>query len=175
MTIEPSLPRILALALTMLVLLAGGAGAFLLVRSWAMHHQHVAVLAAERAKYLDLLRDAPAMKNEVEKLRASPTEKSAFVPSASGPETQATVSAIVTQSGGAMRHVSVELKTEGDEAPVELRADVRFSSGTAQLARILYDFRRARPYLFVTKLAVRSSAAGRLDVELAAISYVRAP
>lgn len=157
------------------VLLLAIVGGFFYGRAWSTDRARIADLLAERAQYEGLLRDAPAMKREVERLRASPQEKTAFVPPGAAPDVQARIAAIVSAGGGVLRHVSVELKTEGDEAPVELSANLSFSADMGGVTRILYGLRQARPYLFVTRLAMRRAAPNRLDVDLTTVSYVRAP
>lgn len=143
--------------------------------SWGTHHQRVAALKAERETSRMLLRGAPLWSEEIAALKSSPEEAKSFFAgdvAAAAPQMQTRLVAAVTDEGGAVKHASVELKAVGDEAALELRGVVSFSAGSAQLTRILYRLRQERPFLFVDKLTVRGVTAGRLRIELVAVSYM---
>lgn len=156
------------------------------VMSWNAHHQRIAALLGQRATYQALLHDAPAWNAEIQRLRTSRAEADSFFvgteASAAAPRMESRIKQIVTGDGGKLQHATVELKTAGDEAAVELRAAVSLSADIAELTRILHHLRQTHPLMMVTGLTVRSQAGtaaltapNALQVDLVIVSYVRAP
>jgi len=176
----------LALVLAAIPVVAAVAIAVSLALSWSEHHARVAELVTERAAYRAALSDAPALKAGIAKLRASQAAGDYFFAndqsSAAATKVRSQIGAIVGGDGATIVRDDVELAAAGDESPVELRASISFTGDVKSLTRILYQLRQARPLLFVTQLAVHSSADGapltapnRLQADLVVEAYLGAP
>jgi hypothetical protein len=176
----------LALVLAAVPILAAAAIAVSLALSWSAYHAHVAALTAERAAYRGALRDVPALRAEMAKLRASEAANDYFYAnnqsSAAAAKVRSQIGAIVGGDGATIVRDDVELAAAGDDSPVELRASISFTGDIKSLTRVLYHLRQARPLLFVTQLAVHSGADGvpltapnRLQADLVVEAYLGAP
>lgn len=121
----------------------------------------IATAQDQRQRYQRLVNTLPALQAELERARANdafdafyfkaPTEALA------GAQLQSRIQDIVTAASGRLISTQI-LPPEGQEMPARIRVRTQIQGSTETLMDVLYRLDQARPFLFVERLSVRSSA-----------------
>lgn len=115
----------------------------------------------QTTRYQRLLQTLPGLKRELDQVRSNDDVKdfyfNAKTPALAGAQLQREVQTMVESSGG--RVVSTQLLVSPeDEQPPKVRVRAQIQGTTDALLEILYDLEKARPFLFVDQMSVRSTA-----------------
>ncbi len=142
-----------------LILLAGVAAPW--ARAIARLDEQIATNEDQLARYRRLVQTLPGLRAELERVRNNDAYKafyfSAPTPALAGAQLQRQVQDIVNAAKG--RLISTQLLPEdGDENPARVRVRTQIQGSTAALLDVLYQIEAARPFLFVERVSVRSSA-----------------
>ncbi len=176
---------LIALALAMVPLMAAALLAGYLITGWSTHRASIGALARERAAYRRALDGVPAARADMLALKRAQASGRYFFVASKGAEPavemRADIGALIGTDGAVIQRDEVELTTAGDDAPVVLRASLSLTGDIKSLTRALYHLRQARPFLFVTQLAVHSAdtsapaASNMLQAEVVVQAYMAPP
>ncbi|WP_232424031.1 type II secretion system protein GspM [Imhoffiella purpurea] len=113
-------------------------------------------------RYRRILQSRPALESELQKVRNNDSYKAFYfnapTKSLAGAQLQSLVQDIVNTAQG--RLVSTQLLNQQDQASSPARISVRtqIQGSTDALLTILYQIEQARPFLFIERMSIRSSA-----------------
>jgi general secretion pathway protein M len=112
-------------------------------------------------RYRRLVASLPALQAELEKTRDNDAFKAFYfkAPTAAlaGAQLQGLLQEIVTGAAGRLISTQI-LPEEKQEDPPRVRVRTQIQGSTATLMDVLYQIEQARPFLFVERLSIRSSA-----------------
>jgi len=116
-------------------------------------------------RYRRLIASLPLLQAEIQKVNSNQAFKAFYfeapTPALAGAELQHKVQDIVNRADG--RLISTQILPEQEnERPPRVRVRIQIQGSTETLLKCLYEIERARPFLFVDKVSVRSSARPRL-------------
>jgi len=115
----------------------------------------------QTTRYRRLLQTLPGLQSELDQVRSNEDVKDFYfdakTPALAGAQLQREVQTMVKSSGG--RVVSTQLLgSPEDEQPPRVRVRAQIQGKTEALLEILYDLEKARPFLFVDQMSIRSTA-----------------
>lgn len=113
------------------------------------------------SRYRRLIATLPLLRAEIDEVNSNEDFKAFYfeapTPALAGAELQRKVQDIVNAAAG--RLISTQLlPQQEDEHPPRVRVRAQIQGSTETLLRCLYEIERARPFLFVDQISVRSSA-----------------
>jgi hypothetical protein len=186
-SLSPFQQRIAAIALAVIPILGVLAGLYSVALGLVQHHERIALLKRERANYQALIDMEPQWRKELLALELQSAGTSLFfantqVANAAG-LLNTTITNIVTSDHGSILRSSQSVQSASDGGPNELRESISIAVKNADLVRILYDMRQARPLLFPVIVSIASPTAGpirsdlpnspnRLSVDLTIAAYM---
>lgn len=156
--------RYCGLALAALILLPMLSIASLAI-PWASKVSSLTQTVAERqdqlVRYRRLIQSLPSIRAELEQVRSNDTFEAFYfkapTQALAGAQLQSQVQDIV--SGASGRLISTQILPESaNEDPPRVRVRTQIQGSTETLLDVLYKLENARPFLFVERLSVRSSA-----------------
>ncbi|QGU32019.1 type II secretion system protein GspM [Thermochromatium tepidum] len=165
MTLKPATDRPLCLGLVSAVVLAP----ILLVAAIAVFwidriselDDTIASHRDQLRRYQRLVGSLPALQVELEQARANDTFDAFYfkapTQALAGAQIQTQIQEIVNAAAGRLISTQI-LPPEGQETPPRIRVRTQIQGSTETLMEMLYRFEQARPFLFVERLSVRSSA-----------------
>jgi general secretion pathway protein M len=115
----------------------------------------------QSVRYRRLLQTLPALQVELDQVRSNEDVKDFYfdakTPALAGAQLQREVQEMVKSSGG--RVVSTQiLPAPADEQPPKVRVRAQLQGTTESLLDVLYQVEKARPFLFVDQMSVRSTS-----------------
>jgi len=123
--------------------------------------REIASLDDQTSRYRRLIQTLPALREELDKVRSNEDVKDFYfkakTPALAGAQIQREVQKIVNASGGRLVSTQV-LASDENEQPPKVRVRAQIQGKTDALMDILYDLEKARPFLFVDQMSVRSTA-----------------
>lgn len=112
-------------------------------------------------RYQRLVSTLPALQAELEQARTNDTFDAFYfkapTQALAGAQLQTQIQEIVTAASGRLISTQI-LPPEGQETPPRIRVRTQIQGSTETLMEMLYRLEQARPFLFVERLSVRSSA-----------------
>jgi general secretion pathway protein M len=138
---------------------------FAIAWPWLEHvgnlEREIEFLDDQTTRYARLLQTLPRLQAELEQARSNEDVKDFYfdakTPALAGAQMQREVQQMVKASGG--RVVSTQVLTsDKDEQPPKVRVRAQIQGKTEALLAVLYDLEKARPFLFVDQMSVRSTA-----------------
>ena len=112
-------------------------------------------------RYQRLVSTLPALQTELEQARTNDAFDAFYFKAATqalaGAQLQTQVQEIVTAASGRLISTQI-LPPESQETPPRIRVRTQIQGSTDTLMEMLYRLEQARPFLFVERLSVRSSA-----------------
>ena len=112
-------------------------------------------------RYQRLVSTLPALQAELEQARTNDAFEAFYfkapTQALAGAQLQTQVQEIVTAASGRLISTQI-LPPEGQETPPRIRVRTQIQGSTETLMEMLYRLEQARPFLFVERLSVRSSA-----------------
>lgn len=174
----PSRPiclALLAIAVALPLLILGA-----IVVPWASRHaaldEAIATNQDQLQRYQRLLRTLPALQAELEQARANDAFEAFYFKASTqalaGAQLQSQVQEIVTSAAGRLISTQI-MPVEGNEDPPRIRVRTQVQGSTETLLEVLYRIEQARPFLFVERVSIRSSARPNLANENAALARRR--
>jgi general secretion pathway protein M len=156
---------------------------FQAIAGWIAHHERMAVLDRQLATYRELIDDQPRRAQQLAEFKAAGVQGAFFAgtsASSAASQIQNSVGQIVKSAGGAVTQSDVRVEAQPDSPVVRIAQHLRITCDIAALTKILHQVERARPSLFVDRLAIDdpgqstvSSGPHQLDVDLSISSYLR--
>lgn len=127
--------------------------------------------------YRRVIATLPNLRAELEQVKTNEDFKAFYfdapTPALAGAELQRKVQDIVTAAAG--RLISTQLLPEEKEQhPPRVRIRTQIQGSTDTLMDILYEIEKARPFLFVDQVSVRSSARSELPERVGRARTIRA-
>ena len=112
-------------------------------------------------RYRRLVATLPALQAELDKTRNNDAFKAfyfkATTPALAGAQLQGLLQEIVNGASGRLISTQI-LPEEKQEDPARVRVRTQIQGSTTTLLEVLYQIEQARPFLFVERLSIRSSA-----------------
>lgn len=132
---------------------------------WLEHvsnqEREIESLDDQTVRYSRLLQTLPSLQAELEQVRSNEGVKDFYfdakTPALAGAQMQREVQKMVKASGGRVVSTQV-LPSAEDEQPPKVRVRAQIQGNTEALLAVLYDLEKARPFLFVDQMSVRSTA-----------------
>ncbi len=113
------------------------------------------------ARYRRLVEQLPKLRAELEQAQANETFAAFYfkapTQALAGAQVQSQIQEIVKVAGGRLISTQI-LPTEVQEVPPRIRVRVQIQGSTETLLAVLQRINQAKPFLFVERLSVRSSA-----------------
>ncbi|MTW22373.1 type II secretion system protein GspM [Allochromatium palmeri] len=121
----------------------------------------IATNSDQLQRYQRLVRTLPALQAELEQARTN-DDFDAFYFKAptqalAGAQLQTRIQEIVTAASGRLISTQI-LPPESQETPLRIRVRTQIQGSTETLMEVIYALDQARPFLFIERLSVRSSA-----------------
>jgi general secretion pathway protein M len=115
----------------------------------------------QTARYHRLLQTLPGLQAELDQVRSNEDVKDFYfdakTPALAGAQLQGEMQSMVKASGGRLVSTQVLASAE-DEQPPKVRVRAQIQGKTDALLEILYQIEKARPFLFVDQMSIRSTA-----------------
>ncbi|QIK36675.1 general secretion pathway protein GspM [Caldichromatium japonicum] len=122
---------------------------------------HIAQSSDQIARYRRLVDQLPTLRAELEQARADNTFAAFYfkapTQALAGAQVQGQIQEIVRVAGGRLISTQI-LPPEGQEVPPRIRVRVQIQGSTDTLLAVLQRLDQAKPFLFIERLSVRSSA-----------------
>jgi general secretion pathway protein M len=115
----------------------------------------------QTSRYRRLIQTLPGLRAELDQVRSNEDVKDLYfnakTPALAGAQIQREVQKMVNASGARLVSTQV-LASDDKEQPPKVRVRAQIQGKTDALKDILYDLEKARPFLFVDQMSIRSTA-----------------
>lgn len=124
-------------------------------------NETIADREAQLSRYQSLIRSMPQLRTELERAQNDEAFQAFYfkaqTQALAGAQVQTQIQEIVNSASGRLISIQI-LPEEKQEGPPRIQVRTQIQGSTETLLDVLYRLEQARPFLFVERLSVRSSA-----------------